>query len=809
MDEHAQYHEASLKTANNLLTVARSPDVQPLSRLTLPEIDAVVDLVSKIVPAGNVPGVILNGLVRLSGRQPPADKITRDVALLFRGVEQILDRAVYGAAFAGPAAVIWGYQNLLKLAGKNAADAFPEGTWQFYLDYALREDTARHATETHGFDTALDQHGVQLRDVDRITAWAMTAIHCLHSYHALLENEWRERVYTTLLVDITRDEPSAARYAQLYREWQKQLPYRRGQDATAVESYPHYRRVRFDRFLRAAMTDLRPALYAAWQQAVAEQEAAALPAYQQQMSILTHLDPGAYGEVRTPIPLSHTQVCVIYQGHYYLLPTCMPGTTDPADVAAVRTQIATLLAAPVQEPPAQLQLLAELKRGEFSKVRRSLSSTLLEELDRLRLAPIVLNFDVRAPQIPLARLRQAERGVGDHALTLFDTGQTFVFDQSHIFFDGAWGSALAEILTNEALAWAVYLSAQSPARPGGTRPYAPALFLQPDDAALIADIPRVTPEANAETVAVNLKALLALRKLFRSRNDLIRLTVNDLLVLYRAIHAYLYEPDPELVNELDALAHNPATQSAAEAALDALYAGRESPAILIPIDASQRSPRDRLYPMTFVVPLADLDLLTLHARVIQALGGYQIADERSVAYQDFDKLQRAYLAALAGFGAVLSRAKDVAMVGESVSVGTIKLLAHMPTPLQRLLDQIPGKLDMLNDIIKGREVFSNVGVVASGSTLVRFITAKDDNDRKTLAWGIVTDARGVMHISLRDFRRHVRLLFAIGRADLAHWMAQDYLDQYVHGLNRYVQELNLITRASRETRLARPEEFDG
>ncbi|MCD4684597.1 MAG: hypothetical protein K8S97_01500, partial [Anaerolineae bacterium] len=172
-------------------------------------------------------------------------------------------------------------------------------------------------------------------------------------------------------------------------------------------------------------------------------------------------------------------------------------------------------------------------------------------------------------------------------------------------------------------------------------------------------------------------------------------------------------------------------------------------------------------------------------------------------------LQRAYLAALAGFGAVLSRAKDVAMVGESVSVGTIKLLAHMPTPLQRLLDQIPGKLDMLNDIIKGREVFSNVGVVASGSTLVRFITAKDDNDRKTLAWGIVTDARGVMHISLRDFRRHVRLLFAIGRADLAHWMAQDYLDQYVHGLNRYVQELNLITRASRETRLARPEEFDG
>jgi len=809
MDEHAQYHEASLKTANNLLTVARSPDVQPLSRLTLPEIDAVVDLVSKIVPAGNVPGVILNGLARLSGRRLPAEKVNRDVVLLFRGVEQILDKAVYGAVFAGPAAVIWGYQNLLKLAGKDADDAFPEGTWQFYLDFALREDTARHANETHGFDTALDQHQVHLSKVDRITAWVMAAIHCLHSYSALLENEWRERVYTTLLADITRDEPGASRYAQLYREWQRQLPYRRGQDATEAESYPHYRRVRFDRFMRAAMAGLQPEMYAAWQQAIAEQEAVALPAYQQQMSILTYLDPGPYGEVRTPIPLSHAQVCVIVQGHYYLLPACMPGTTDPADVAAVRTQIATLLATPVQGPPAQLHLLAELKRGEFSKVRKSLSPVLLEGLDRLRLAPIVLNFDAHTSQLPLARLRRAERGVGDHALTIFDTGRTFVFDLSHILFDGAWGSALAEILTNEALAWAVYLSAQPPARPGRTRPYAPALYLQPADAALIADLPRVTPEASAETVAVNLKALLALRKLCRSRNDLIKLTVNDLLVLYRAIHAYLYEPDPELVDELDALAHNPATQSAAESALDALYAGRESPAILIPIDASQRSPRERLYPMTFVVPLADLDLLTLHARAIQALEGYQVADERSVAYQEFDELQRAYLAALAGFGAVLSRAKDVAMAGESASVGTIKLLAHIPKPLQRLLDQIPSRVDMLNDIIKGREVFSNVGVVAPGSTLVRFITAKDDNDRKTLAWGVVTDARGVMHIALRDFRPHVAGLFAVGRADLAHRIAQDYLDQYASGLNRYVQELHRITRASRETRLARPEKLDG
>ncbi|MEE8390451.1 MAG: hypothetical protein V3S14_06595, partial [Anaerolineae bacterium] len=69
---------------------------------------------------------------------------------------------------------------MLKLAGKDPDDAFPEGTWQFYVDYALREDTARHANETHGFDTALNQHQIHLSAVDRITAWTMAAIHCLH-----------------------------------------------------------------------------------------------------------------------------------------------------------------------------------------------------------------------------------------------------------------------------------------------------------------------------------------------------------------------------------------------------------------------------------------------------------------------------------------------------------------------------------------------------------------------------------------------------------------------------------------------------
>jgi hypothetical protein len=122
-----------------------------------------------------------------------------------------------------------------------------------------------------------------------------------------------------------------------------------------------------------------------------------------------------------------------------------------------------------------------------------------------------------------------------------------------------------------------------------------------------------------------------------------------------------------------------------------------------------------------------------------------------------------------------------------------------------MLDTIPGRFEILNDIIKGREVFSNVGAVAPTSTLTRFITAKDDNEKKTLAWGIMTDAKGVMRITLRDFRPHVALLEAIGRKDLAMQIVQDYLDGYAHGLNNFIRDLQRITRTSRETQLGKLE----
>ncbi len=84
--------------------------------------------------------------------------------------------------------------------------------------------------------------------------------------------------------------------------------------------------------------------------------------------------------------------------------------------------------------------------------------------------------------------------------------------------------------------------------------------------------------------------------------------------------------------------------------------------------------------------------------------------------------------------------------------------------------------------------------------LRRFITAKDDNWQKTLAWGVLTDDDDVVHLSLRDFRPHVAALAEQGRAALADQLAQDFLDAYADGFNAFVRELREITAASRETR---------
>jgi hypothetical protein len=108
---------------------------------------------------------------------------------------------------------------------------------------------------------------------------------------------------------------------------------------------------------------------------------------------------------------------------------------------------------------------------------------------------------------------------------------------------------------------------------------------------------------------------------------------------------------------------------------------------------------------------------------------------------------------------------------------------------------VPDHFDVVNDVVKGQEVFSNVGEVAAASSLTRFITAKDDNEKKAFAWGVMTNARKIMHISLRDFRPHVAALINVRQTALVQRIAQEYVDAYANGLNQFVEELSRIVKA--------------
>jgi len=702
--------------------------------------------------------------------------------------------AVYKTFFSLPAALLQGYQSLATtIGGKTDEDAFPEGTWQFYVNYALREDTARHATETHGFDTLFNQRGINLRQQDRMTAWAMAAISILHSYDDLLKNEWRERVYTSIATDVADEMTDSV--SNLYRRWELQRPYRRGHDAKPHHSYARYRRDQFDRFLEAEMDKFTPEQQQAWVIAVRQATQKQLTAYQEQLSILAYLEPHVHEEKRRPFSLTDAQIGIIYKEQYYLLPIHDPATGTAQSVQTIRAQIGAILAdaevengrspngrSPNGRSPVHLMSIARIKRGRWGALRPQLNPELSEGLAQLRMAPILLNFDKRPFHRPLSQIRQAERGIGDHAMTIFDTGNSFVFDLSHIFFDGTWGAALAEIISGEAAAWAAYLQATPAPAPQAEQAIEPLwLPIHRADWDVFEAQPHIITEAFAETGMVEFKPIRRLRQLLKQRENLRSFTINDILTVYRALHALNYKPSDKLVRMLKKLSATEAADGVIHAAITAVkQSGGENPAILIPVDASRPIPRERVHPLSLSIPVTDPDLQLLHEKTIQA-----------ATHDDplFAEYREQYLIALGNLGQLLNQLKEDAVCGKTHSINAIELLAHLPIGLQRLLDRIPDRIGLLNDIIKGREVFSNVGAVAPSSSLTRFITAKDDNENKLLAWGVLTDAAGNMRLSLRDFRPHVAALVASGYQELANRITQDYLDSYAVGLNLFIREL--------------------
>jgi hypothetical protein len=104
------------------------------------------------------------------------------------------------------------------------------------------------------------------------------------------------------------------------------------------------------------------------------------------------------------------------------------------------------------------------------------------------------------------------------------------------------------------------------------------------------------------------------------------------------------------------------------------------------------------------VPLHDLDLINLHQRVVKALDAYsKRGDGDNGPFMIASTNCKGLPGTLAGWP-MMGRTKEIALTGETFSVGAIKMLAHLPTPPTHA-DQVPGRFEVLNDLIRGREVF--------------------------------------------------------------------------------------------------------
>lgn len=850
--------KAIKSTLASMENVISTSQLTYLSNRSIAEVEALQEEVSAVIPAGNIVGLIMGGLARLRDRTLPRSKAESDVSALMRALDMlphnILPKTVYGTLFVGPAAVLAAYQKLLMLTGKDPESAFPDGLWQFYLEFALREDNARHTTETRGFQKALSDYSLDVSAADQLAAWVCAVSHAYFQYDDWLHNEWRERVYLYLIEEAVAQAQLDHKlpFRRLPKAWAAQRPYHRRQDAQPDETYAAYRHRRFDAFLQTRLK-LLPEAQQRWIEATYHHRTLAeLPAFQQQMSILATLDPDQYREHKRLIPLWQVRIGIILKDRYYLLPACHTdqlgnpvlfktqrhdsqflalqiasdgslchpdgyslrvdrtgrifradneqpaGFLRPASFQAIRRQILTIFEhAECTESSSSTGLddqLVAIKRTDQERARKLLSSPLgRQEVQAIKYAPVIINWDKRDSSLPLAYIRRGKRGIGDHPLTIFRTPDSMIFDQSHIFLDGLGGMALAETLTGEAISWAGYFSTLPHPKPAPGLPY--HLNFAHEEA-LDKFVNVSTVEVSAENDGINMRNLAVLRKLLPKRHPDLRLTVNDMLVLYRCAFGHEYQPSSDLEEALAELRrqNSPNTQEIYRSLNNLLAKARAvNPSLVIPMEASAALPRERLYPTTFRNPFTEL--WSHYQHTCDSLEFYRDCQTQH-CWSNFSAARRALLAQLNYFGQIMRAYRKVALQGGSPSTAAMKLLAHLPNSLLKLLDEIPQRVDILNEVLKGEEVLSNVGRVARGSSLTRFISAKDDSHNKTLVWAVITDDNDVLHLSLRDFRPHVAALAKIDRLALAEMIAQNYVDTYVVGFNRFVKNLSSILNAN-------------
>ncbi len=791
-DDHQEMARATRLTTDsirNLLAQQDDTTDPAVSMLSVAERNELIDEIAQVIPAGNVVNFVFSGL--LSARKGDKTATGRShVNALFKGLSLMRNNMLYHMAFTGPATVLAGYNMLLELAGNDPADYLPEGAWQFYVEFGLREDAAHHQTETVGFQRVWGKVAGGNDPVLQLAAWVMACAAMLRDYHRLLELRWAESVRLRVIEETTG-------LTGLYQEWQRIQPFAAPDVKTGLVVA---REAVFDQFCDYYLSQVSKPQWEAFagvwydpenQEARGRRQRA----YVRQMSIHRQLEPGEYGDERYPLEADELQIGIIYRGAYYLL--AVPALGSVEAVRRLIGQVRGILEGGRVLGAGATEILTTAPRSAQLRLRATLDKQQRHDLERLRKAPILINWDERPADVPLPVIRQGQRGIGDHGLTIFRTGESTVFDFSHIFFDGPWSLAVAEMLTNEASKYLHIVCGMAGPQPEAT-PTAPLRLAASDRLrATAARYEVARPGVSAETRR-EIEPIQRLRTTLKARTGL-RLTVNDLLVLYRTIFNAGYTPGNAVRDRFVALAGHPGGAELVKDLEGMFRAQREqNPSLLIPIDATRYDPKERVFPSTFRSPLPDFrgeheKLVALRelARQPKANG----APDREVIRAFLDE-REAYLGYLQAFGALMERYREIATRGESMGTTAIRLIAGLPKAMQQVMDSIPGQLTVVNEAIKGEEVFSNVGRVVTGSSVRRFSSAKDDNDKKILVWGIMTDDRDQMVITVRDFREPVLALVEAGHVALARLVVTDYLQAYMDGLYQFVAEIEVIVTTS-------------
>lgn len=707
-----------------------------------------------------------------------------------------------------------------------------EPLFQAFAKKALRDDAARFSVEcvwsTDRHQTAKHRalgaarganiypspalHG----ETSLLAGCIFTVAQLLYHYADLLACEWDNRMYARDLASSVLSgqagasplqtigrvsiEPSAEMFADL---------------AAYVRAYE---RALEERRQRCAQLFAHSGYDAALQAHMGRRERD-LPAYQRQMSLLQSLRPGRHGDVPVPIPIDKLSIAVRKGNRYVLIPVYMPeqgratGSYRMISREEIRGYAEYIGGLPDEGPLSLNPSLPRILRRYQHGVRKRYSPEALTELEVLASAPVVINWNIHDASRNLSLIRQTQRGGNDQPLTLIRTERGVVCDFSHILFDGLWASSVAHYvthfttsITNSELEDTVAAAKEPPFldvpadRQEESSPSA-VIAARPDRARTVqlerdvdnkereaTHTDKLVHEVSAELGGIELKSLTASLQLMNLHG--VTITLNDLLLLARMLHAKTYKPSMDVEQALASLTEPKEAQSAARLWRKRMEVERQCPpALLIPIDATERDPKERLY-MTSIRPN------DLPKGLLEQLA--QLLHPRSATTNSFPTIMRGVNERLAETGLIFRKKFNLARQGRSFSTKASRLFVASPYPMRDAGDWVTEQVKGLRTRVKGDELFSNLGQMPPWSTATRFMSARSSGKAQQRVWGIMTDNRQQLMITLRDFHPFTVMLIRNGQGHLAASILQDYLNAFGDTLLLLAQRLASLLESAGE-----------